>query len=151
MVRSILLLMITVSLTGMIGCGAHLTSSGKMIRFVDQPDLVAGCEALGQVRGSSWLGGFVAAKRQGKERAEVEMRNKAAELGADVVFVQVLQGGFMGGESLGDAYRCGSQTPGSAAQKIPPTEDPSKLQAGCVKDADCKGDRICEAGKCVKP
>ncbi len=57
--------------------------------------------------------------------------------------------------------RCGQ---GTAAVPQPPTAPvapapvsatPSPTQApalpGCGKDTDCKGDRICESGKCVDP
>jgi Protein of unknown function (DUF2846) len=36
----------------------------------------------------------------------------------------------------------------SASQAAPPPEVPA---AGCSKDSDCKGDRICTAGACVDP
>lgn len=44
------------------------------------------------------------------------------------------------GAAPGDA---GTSASGSGAPEPPP--------GGCVKDTDCKGDRICEAGKCVAP
>ncbi len=32
-----------------------------------------------------------------------------------------------------------------------PTAPPAGAAPGCAKDTDCKGDRICEASKCVYP
>jgi hypothetical protein len=41
------------------------------------------------------------------------------------------------------------ETPPSTAP--PPTEASPPDKDGCAKDTDCKGDRICENGKCVNP
>ncbi len=37
-----------------------------------------------------------------------------------------------------------------ASQATPPSAAPTPAgDEGCVKDTDCKGERICDAGKCV--
>lgn len=37
------------------------------------------------------------------------------------------------------------------AQVSQPDVAPTPRGAGCVKDMDCKGDRLCERGECVAP
>lgn len=40
--------------------------------------------------------------------------------------------------------------PGDAAPGMAPPPPPTPA-VGCSKDTDCKGDRVCEAGRCVSP
>lgn len=152
MKRSYALFLATIALLWIGGCGGgrRMVTSEQTVRFVTQRDLVARCTFLGRVTGSSSLGG-IAAQNWGKARSESEMENNAARLGANVVLVHNSQGGFMGAESSGDAYLCGSGTLDPGAGQIPVTVVPSGVQSGCVKDTDCKGDRVCESGRCVKP
>jgi hypothetical protein len=155
-----------VSTAGMLlwicGCAHTPETPPPEVRFVTEREQVAGCVPLGRVTGSSSFGG-ISAQQLGKERAEEEMRGKAGRLGADVVLVQSSQGGFFGAESVGDAYRCLGRAPAAAAavtapqsvpaaSPVPPAPPaPAPRAGGCEKDTDCKGDRICESGKCVKP
>jgi hypothetical protein len=144
------LALITVALLSTVG-SAHSSDTSDEVLLVTQRDQVEGCKLLGQVTGSSVFGGLFAHKL-GKERSEKEMRNKAERMGADVILVHLSRGGFNGGESVGDAYLCqaGDQNAGKV-QAAPPAEKPSGVQGGCMKDTDCKGDRVCESGRCVKP
>lgn len=74
----------------------------------------------------------------------------AAALGAAAFVVAAAterwpSGTFGGGQAVtasGIAYRC--EAPGAA-----PTA-PAPATAGCTKDVECKGDRICEAGRCIE-
>ena len=120
------------------------------MRFVTEREQVSGCEHLGKVTGSSSLGGF-AAQRAGQARSEAEMRDKARRLGADVVLVQSSSGGFFGAESVGEAYQCEGRARETRKEAAPRPSRPSSGQGGCEKDTDCKGDRVCESGKCVSP
>lgn len=148
------LIIAAIALLGLHGCRGSakgtVATSPQAVRFVTDRSLVAGCGFLGQVAGSSSLGG-IAAQKWGKARSEEEMMKKAARLGANVVLVNDSRGGFMGAESSGEAYLCGAGAPAPAARQVPVTEAPAAGQAGCVKDTDCKGDRICEYGRCVDP
>lgn len=154
MKRSSSLFLAAIAVLGLHGCRGSakgtVAASSQAVRLITDRSLVAGCGFLGQVTGSSSLGG-IAAQKWGKARSEEEMRGKAARLGANVVLVHDSRGGFMGAESSGEAYLCGSGVADPGARQAPVTEAPAVGQAGCVKDTDCKGDRICEYGRCVDP
>jgi len=156
------------------GCGHSRSTPQREVRFVMDRELVAGCVPLGRVTGSSAYGG-ISGQQLGKVRAEAEVREKARRLGADVVLVESSHGGFWGADSVGDAYNCAGRAaapyapapagypsaapltsgapalaaPGAGGEQAPAA--PGRAAAGCEKDTDCKGDRICELGKCVKP
>lgn len=133
------------------GGGAFASEkSADEVLLVSQREQVEGCKFLGQVTGSSSLGGF-AAQKWGKANAEKEMRNKTERMGGNVILVHSSRGGFHGAEAVGDAYLCTAGAPEPVAGKTPPAETPAGGQGGCTKDTDCKGDRVCESGKCVNP
>ena len=118
--------------------------------MVTERDKVDGCKYLGKVTGSSSLGGF-AAQKWGQANAEKEMRKKTDRMGGNVILVHSSEGGFNGAKAVGDAYLCTAGARETGTKETPPTETPVSGQGGCTKDTDCKGDRICESGKCVKP
>jgi hypothetical protein len=165
MKKSLSLLLTAGALLLIGGCAHTPEAPPREVRFVTEREMVNGCVNLGRVTGSSAYGG-ISGQQLGKVRAEAEMRDNAARLGADVVLVHSSSGGFWGADSSGDAYRCPpGRTPESKSEQAPPPASapvlapapapaqtmPAPAPGGCVKDTDCKGDRICESGKCVKP
>ena len=52
-------------------------------------------------------------------------------------------------QELGVVGGASPQTPAVAANGAPP--ETGGLVAGCAKDSECKGTRICEQGRCVEP
>lgn len=121
------------------------------VLMVTDRDKVGGCKYLGKVTGSSSLGG-IAAQKWGQANAEKELRKKTDKMGGNVVLVHSSRGGFYGAEAVGDAYLCTAGARETEANETPPPETPTTSGAGgCTKDTDCKGDRICESGRCVKP
>jgi hypothetical protein len=120
------------------------------VLMVTERDKVDGCKYLGQVTGSSPLGGFFAQK-WGQANAEKEMRKKIDKMGGNVILVYSSEGGFNGAKAVGDAYLCTAGAREAGTKETPPAETPISGQGGCTKDTDCKGDRICESGRCVKP
>ena len=125
-------------------------ASEENVLMVTERDRVEGCKYLGKVTGSSSLGG-IAAQKWGQANAEKELRKKTDKLGGNVVLLHSSRGGFYGAEAVGDAYLCaaGAQEPGK--KETPTPETPAGGPGGCTRDTDCKGDRICESGKCVNP
>jgi hypothetical protein len=92
------------------------------------------------------------AEKLGKARAEKEMINKTERKGGNVILVHSSEGNFwVGGKSIGDAYLCPTGARDGGPKQTPPAETPASGQGGCMKDTDCKGDRVCESGRCVKP
>jgi hypothetical protein len=111
------------------------------------------CARLGEVHGSAdpFFGGLKSTDWL-LESARNDARNEAARLGAThVAFAAPPErwpsGTFGGGQGLtvtGVAYRCGAPAGAGA-------DGAAREAGGCTKDTDCKGDRVCESGRCVEP
>ena len=144
------LILAVITLLGLGGFVPLTEASEDDVQMVTERDKVDGCKYLGKVSGSSSLGG-IAAQKWGQANAEKELRKKTDKMGGNVVLVHSFRGGFYGAEAVGDAYLCTAGAREDNTKETPPTETPVSSQGGCTKDTDCKGDRICESGKCVKP
>lgn len=138
-----------IALLGAVGCGHTQTASPRAVRFVHERELVERCTHVGRVRGSSVVGG-ISGQRLGQLRAEREMREEAERMGADVVLVVSSRGGFWGADAKGEAYQCQGRLKEARPGQVPPSKT-TESTGGCEKDTDCKGDRVCESGKCVNP
>ena len=90
-------------------CVTALTQGGSSVRVTSNPDVVSECEFLGEVQGSSQTGGALAGR--GDRDAMNEVRNAAAELGGNVVFLMTSSAGFTGARSRGEAYKCETTPP----------------------------------------
>jgi len=86
-------------------CATTLTNKGAFVRVTNQSEEVKNCKYLGQVTSSSSWGGF-AATGIGFESAMNELKNKAAEMGANVLLTQVISNTMGGTRMIGDAYYC---------------------------------------------
>ncbi len=157
MKKSLSLFMVAGALLWIGGCAHAPAVVSHEVRFVTDRELVNGCTHLGRVSGSSSFGG-ISAQQLGKARAEAEMRDKAERMGADILLIESSSGGFFGASAAGDAYRCSGRTSDPGTGQAPPPglpASPPRLPAsgpgGCEKDTDCKGDRVCEYGRCVNP
>ena len=89
-----------------------------------------------------------------------DARNRAMNVAADMGATHLVLGDPRREEGTtyftARAYRCearASPPPAPPLPAAPPAEPGKEPEAapGCAKDADCKGDRICEAGTCVDP
>lgn len=87
------------------GCATALTSKGSLVRITNQSEEVKNCKYLGQVTSSSSWGGF-AATGIGFESAMNELKNKAVEMGANVLLTLVISNTMGGTRMIGDAYYC---------------------------------------------
>ena len=87
------------------GCATTLSNRAALVRVTNQSDEVKNCKYLGQVTSSSGWGGF-AATGIGFESAMNELKNKAAEMGANVLLTQVISNTMGGTNMIGDAYYC---------------------------------------------
>ena len=87
------------------GCATTLSNKGAFVRVTNQSEEVQNCKYLGQVSASSSWGGF-AATGIGFESAMNELKNKAAEMGANVLLTQVISNTMGGTRMIGDAYYC---------------------------------------------
>jgi Domain of unknown function (DUF4156) len=133
----------------LLGCGTTgLSARGRTVAILDA-DPGPECSAIGPVAGTAdpFFGGL---KSEGGlvESASNDARNQAGKMGATHLRLaggpeRWVSGTFGGGKGVtvsGVAYQC-ERAGGDS------TESP----AGCSKDTDCKGVRICEAGQCVNP
>ena len=96
------LLFVAISLSG---CATTLSNKGALVRVTNQSEDVRSCKYLGQVSSSSSWGGF-AATGVGFESAMNELKNKAADMGANVLLTQVISNTMGGTRMIGDAYYC---------------------------------------------
>lgn len=80
------------------GACVTVSQEGQEVRVTSNPDVVKGCQFLGNVKATSGFGGDTALAASNTEKT---LQNKAAKLGANVVFVVA-----SGGHATGEAYRC---------------------------------------------
>jgi hypothetical protein len=76
------------------------------------------------------------------EAARDEGRNQAAEMGATHLVTTYNGINLTHGLYEGDAYNCTNDKTGVQKVEIMTS---SPTVAGCTKDIECKGDRVCEA------
>ncbi len=76
------------------------TPAGEKVRVTSNPDVVKGCQFLGNVKATSGWGG-PAGTGLGTSNTEKTLQNKTAELGGNVVFVVT-----SGVHAAGEAYKC---------------------------------------------
>jgi hypothetical protein len=122
-------------------CATTLSSSAAKVETLSQAEIDERCHLLGPTEGSSGLTG--ASSHTGFQNARNEALEAAAALGANYVVF----------DSNDDSYYWAfSETAHAKAYRCPPGYTPQKAgAAGCGKDTDCKGNRVCESSKCVQP
>lgn len=89
---------------------ASLTPKGATVRLTTNPDVVKGCQYLGEVRGTDRMWGGLAGQGVAEDNAETRLRNKAAAMGADTVFLNISSTTTSGSKQKGEAYRCADRT-----------------------------------------
>ncbi len=85
---------------GLAGGCISASSAAQAVRTTSNPEVVHGCTFLGNVRATSMHGG-AAGSGIAAHNTDVTLREKAAKLGGNVVFV--VASGIHGS---GEAYRC---------------------------------------------
>jgi hypothetical protein len=89
------------------GC-VSVSEEGQKVRVTSNPDIVKGCEFLGNVSATSGWGGAAGTGLAGSN-TEKSLQNKTAQLHGNVLFVVA-----SGIHASGEAYRC------AAPPAIPP-------------------------------
>ncbi len=94
---------------------ASLTPEGARVRVTQNPDVVRGCEFLGNAKASSGWGG-PAGGNMGEDEVQTKLQNEAARMGGNVVFLISNKAGGYGGSSRGvaEVYKCAPQAPAAA-------------------------------------
>jgi len=132
-----------------------LLPEAKAVKVVDAPD--PGCKSAGTTTGGryyveagDWQ--FPGVTDSYVKFARIEALNLAAAKGATHVVYEkpwTFEGrdGNRAEYVVARMYVCEEVEPASATAS-PAAASPAQ---GCTKDTDCKGERICEAAKCVDP
>ena len=85
------------------------TGASAQVRLVRDSGAVAGCAHLGEINGSSLVGGMLG--QVGYDSALNEMREKARNAGGTHLLLIDMQSGMMGARGVGEAYRCDPPPP----------------------------------------
>lgn len=128
------------------GC-VTLSPDAKKIYMVDNSQEVSACTRIGQISTKSMA---CVDPPTCMNAAANEGRNKAAKMGATHLLATYNGVTLTHGIFDGYAYKCAEKKVGvQRMELITPNEiNPS---AGCTKDIECKGNRICESGQCMAP
>lgn len=126
------------------GC-VSLSPAAKQIYMVDNTQEVSACTRIGPVSAKS-MACFDAPSCM--SAAAAEARNQAAEMGATHLLKTYNGINLTHGLFDGYAYKCAENQVGVQRTELN-TQTPTS--AGCTKDVECKGNRICERGRCVSP
>jgi Domain of unknown function (DUF4156)/Short C-terminal domain len=111
-----------------VACVTELTGAGQQVRIGKQ-DPADGCTELGTVYGSSTGGGYASTEDK-MTSAENELRNRAAEKGANYVVMDAIGSGLPGMTISGRAFRCDrlpsnlAPAANAAAGVVAPAGDP---------------------------
>ena len=84
----------------------NLSPEGSRVRLTSNPGVVRGCSYSGQVQGTDHMNGGLAGQGAAEENAMREIRNRAAEMGANTVHLVTNTTGFSGAAVRGEAYTC---------------------------------------------
>jgi hypothetical protein len=97
-----------ISLVGLalLGGCASMTPAGEQVRVTTNPEIVKGCEYLGEVKGADHMWGGAFGQGAAEKNAHKRLKNNAAEMGADTVLLATDHTGFSGSVKRGEAYRC---------------------------------------------
>jgi len=128
----------------LIGC-VSLSPGARQIYMTNNTQEVSACTRVGHVTADSMA---CVDPASCMHAAMGEGRNKAAELGATHLVTTFSGISITHGLYEGDAYKCANNQVGVQRMEI---VAPNTTAAGCTKDIECKGDRVCEGGLCVSP
>jgi hypothetical protein len=103
------------------GC-VSVSKQGASVRVTTNPEVVRGCQYLGSVNSTSGWGG-PAGTGLGTANTEADMRNKAAGLGGDILFVTAT-----GVHASGEVYKQGPNITASTTPAPQSDEPAAKLR-----------------------
>jgi uncharacterized protein YbjQ (UPF0145 family) len=93
------------------GCvTTDLSPAGEKVRMTSNPEVVRPCKFVGEVTGADRMNGGTMGQGAAEENANRRLRNNAAAIGADTVFVGTSTTNTSGSVQRGEAYLCGAGT-----------------------------------------
>lgn len=104
MVKNTAIATLSVLITGCVT--TQLTTQGDSVRLTANPDVIADCEFVGNVKGEDRFNGGLIGQSAAEENAMRRLLNQAAEIGADTVQISTNSKGFGGSTIRGEAYSC---------------------------------------------
>ena len=126
------------------GC-VSLSPAAKNIYMVNNTQEVSACTRIGPVSTKSMA---CVDPSSCMIAAAAEARNQAAEIGATHLLRTYSGINLTHGLFDGYAYKCAENQVGVQRMELNTQIPPS---VGCTKDVECKGNRVCEGGRCVSP
>lgn len=94
------------------GCvTTHLTPDGERVRVTSSSDASKGCKLVGPIDASDRMNGGMVGQMAAEENAQRRLKNKAAEMGANLVVLASSTTGMSGSRVRGEAFACSE--PGS--------------------------------------
>ena len=91
----------------LVGCvTTQLTPAGRAVRLTSNPEAVSGCRLVGEIEGKDRVNGGMLGQGAAEENATRRLKNKAAEMGANVVLLTTSSAGMGGARMLGEGYLC---------------------------------------------
>ena len=88
-----------------IGC-ATLTAAGQKVRVTANSEVVRGCRYIGEVKGSERFFGGLSGQGIAEDNAVIRLKNRAAEMGGNVVLMTTATTNTSGSSQRGEAYAC---------------------------------------------
>ena len=111
MTRGVVAVALSLSFVIVTACvTTSLTPKGNQVRLTSNPDVVRPCKYLGEVKGADRMNGGIAGQGAAEENANRRLRNNAAQMGADTVFIGTSTTNTSGSVQRGEAYQCGGSS-----------------------------------------
>jgi len=126
------------------GC-VSISPEARRIYMVDNTQEVSACTRLGHISAQSMA---CVDPPSCMSAAAAQGRNQAAKMGATHLVATFRGVSLTHGLFEGDAYKCADGQVGVQRMEL---TAPNPSFVGCSKDTDCKGDRVCDGGRCVSP
>lgn len=133
------------SLQTMVSGCVTLSPQAKQIYMVENTQEISACTRLGHISAKSMA---CVDPASCMSAAAAQARNQAAGKGATHLLKTYTGVSLTHGLFEGVAFRCADDQVG--VQRIEQKVSNPQF-TGCTKDIECRGDRICEGGKCVYP
>ncbi len=135
--------LVATALAAMLGCASGIASGKGIVTLTKEPG--PECRRLGDVSGVNPFGNAMPAPEDRTDWARGDAADQAGRIGATAIRFHPVDPKDPD-RIVGTAYDCSKPAEAAAAPSSPP---PAAI--GCTKDTDCKGERICESGRCVEP
>lgn len=88
-----------------------LTPEGERVRVTSNAEAAKGCRLIGDIDASDRMNGGAMGQMAAEENTQRRLKNKAAEMGANLVLLTTSTTGTSGSRARGEAYSCTASNP----------------------------------------